>query len=135
MFRALIALRPGRRLGRTTLPTGTAGLPERRSRADSWAHKFRAELLELERGAQPGLDLADGPARSLAGPAEPWLCRWPRIVQGDIRGSDDHIGTTVRGGVGPRCGGRHLHAMVRSWVNDWGRTVLARVLWPRLFRV
>jgi hypothetical protein len=31
---------------------------------------------------------------------------------------EDHIGTTVRGGVGPRCGGRHLYAMVRAWVND-----------------
>jgi len=57
---ALIALRPGRRLGRTTLPTGTAGSPERRSRADSLGHELRAELLELKRGAQPGLDLADG---------------------------------------------------------------------------
>jgi hypothetical protein len=114
MFPALIALRPGRLLGRITLPTGTAGPPERR--ADSLGHKLRAELLELEQGAQPGLDLADG-QRDPRRPAEPRLCRWPRIVQGDIRGSNDHIGTTVRG-CRPALWRRHLHAMVRPWVND-----------------
>jgi hypothetical protein len=30
---------------------------------------------------------------------------------------EDHLGLTVRGGVGPRRGG-YLHAMVRAWVND-----------------
>jgi hypothetical protein len=45
---------------------------------------------------------------------------------------EDHLGLTVRGRCRPALRRGDLHAMVRAWVNDGGRTVLARVSWPGL---